>query len=116
MRWWRWACSARALPLPQLLHQLNLPRVIDVVRGDAVDHSLLLGVSKFRVAERCDEVAQQAMFFVEQADDLLPRCFVDLRRRGDPVAAFQRKGAALAAAQFSTRGVLPIRSVRRELL
>src|SRR5688572_7283053 len=103
------------------LQELDLSRVIDVVRGDArqqreVAHLAASGHA-VQVARReiRDRGAERPMGLFEQRDVrspcLLPRQVAAV----EPVGAFERKGAAACAAQTSKADVLPVRGVDDEL-
>ena len=60
------ACPLAGLPLSQPLQQLDLPGVVDVVKGGAANETPLGRTECGPRRERCDRFAQQAVLLLEQ--------------------------------------------------
>src|SRR6266542_3508676 len=93
--------------------QLDLPRVVDVVKRDSVELALERGRRRF--AQGRDHGAQPAVLRVEQGFLFLPLFRRGLARAREPVAPVERKGSALLPRQAAPDRIFPVGRVEREL-
>src|SRR5205085_1925288 len=105
----------------QALEQLHLTGVVQVVGGDALDqvHDARPPRRQGRVQTGGvgggDRLAQGPVLGGEQPDVATPVLVPEGVGEREPVAARQREGAALAAAQTAAGGVLPVGGVGDDL-
>src|SRR5437762_2980948 len=105
-----WGRRRCLLALLQPLQQLNLPRVIKIVRGDAAEregdriaaaHALVERAAR----QRPNHLAQPAMLVLEHTQVVAPRPAVDRK----PVGSLQPERSARDAGEAPADGVLPVR-------
>src|SRR5262252_9115968 len=113
---------SRLLPiLPEALQDLDLSRVVDVVRRDAVDERVrpMLAAGRLRSERPVGEFRhgrpEPLVHVVEESDVRAPGALGRRRGSGEPVASLLAERSPLLAGEHAPDGVLPVRGVEREL-
>src|SRR5687767_4727122 len=106
---------------PQLFQQLDLARVIQIVRGDTRKNEFITDLAPLRRSceiarrETLDALAQHPVHLIEQLNIRSPF----LLRRGlwtrEPVGSLERERAARLSREAPRHGVLPVCGVNNEL-